>query len=198
VEPETGLQKEMTIAYEGSGRVKVTHRISNRGAQVRRLAPWALSQMAPGGVGIATFPARGGHSEVLLPTNPLVMWAYTNFADKRWLFTNKYITLWQDPAEHSPQKTGLFNVDTRAAYLLGQDLFIKRAQADPDAQYPDFHCSFEIFTNGDFLELETLGALVDLAPGASVEHVERWSLHRGIELSELSEAEIERVIEPLF
>jgi hypothetical protein len=197
VEAETGLQKEITVAYEASG-VKVTHRIANRGAAVRRLAPWALSQMTPGGIGIAAFPARGGHSEQLLPTNPLTMWAYTNFADKRWTLMNKFIALRQDTADQSPQKTGLFNVDTRAAYLLGAELFIKRAQADVKAEYPDFGCSFEIFTNGDFLELETLGALVDLGPGASVEHVERWSLYRGVKMTGLNEAEIERVIGAVF
>jgi hypothetical protein len=199
VEPETGLQKEIAVAYDAAdGGVIVTHRISNKGEQTRRLAPWALSQMAKGGTGIVALPARGGHSEQLLPTNPLVMWAYTNFADKRWLFTRKYIVLRQDPAEHSPQKTGLFNVNTRAAYLLGSDLFIKRCQADAAAPYPDFHCSFEIFTNGDFLELETLGPLADLTPGATVEHVERWSLHRDVRLAAVSESEIERVVEPLF
>jgi len=198
VEPETGLQKEMVVAYQDSGDIKVTHRISNRGTKVRRLAPWALSQMAPGGVGIAAFPPRGGHTEQLLPTNPLVMWAYTNFADKRWTLTNKYLILRQDAADSSPQKTGLFNVDTRTAYLLGSDLFIKRSQADPGASYPDFQCSFEIFTNGDFLELETLGPLVDLAAGATTEHVEAWSLYRKIHLASVTEEEIERVIQPLF
>lgn len=198
VEPETGLQKEISVAYEPAGGVKVTHRISNKGEQSRRLAPWALSQMAKGGAGIVALPARGGHSEQLLPTNPLVMWAYTNFADKRWQFTNKYIILRQDAAVHSPQKTGLFNLNTRAAYLLGSELFIKRSQAEMGAVYPDFHCSFEIFTNGDFLELETLGPLADLAPGGTVEHVERWSLHGNIRLTGLTESEIERAIEPLF
>lgn len=198
VEPETGLQKEITVDYESSGDVKITHRITNSGTEGRRLAPWALSQMARGGTGIATFPPRGGHSEQLLPTNPLVMWAYTNFADKRWWLANKYLLLRQDPEEQSPQKAGLFNVDTRAAYLLGSDLFVKRSQADPNATYPDFHCSLEIFANGDFLELETLGPLADLAPGAMVEHVERWSLHKNIKLADLTEAEIERVIQPLL
>jgi hypothetical protein len=198
VEPETGLQKEIALTYEISGNVAVTHRITNRGERSRPLAPWALSQMARGGVGIAAFPPRGAHTAQLSPTNPLVMWAYTNFSDKRWLFTSKYITLRQDKSESSPQKTGLFNQNTRAAYLLGTDLFIKRSQADPTSHYPDFCSSFEIFTNGEFLELETLGPLVDLSPGDTVEHVERWSLHRNIKLESLSDAAIERVIEPLF
>jgi hypothetical protein len=197
-EPETGLQKEIAVSYDESGGVKVAHRITNKGKQSRKLAPWALSQMAKGGIGIVALPPRGGHSDQLLPTNPLVMWAYTNFSDSRWLFTNQYILLRQDPNEHSPQKAGLFNVNTRAAYLLGSDLFIKRCQADPTAVYADFHCSFEIFANGDFLELETLGILAELGPGATTEHVERWSLHKNIHLAATTESEIERVIRPLF
>ncbi len=198
VEPETGLEKQMVIAYEPSGKVRVIHRISNRGRHSRRFAPWALSQMAPGGTGIVAFPPRGGHTEELLPTNPLVMWAYTNFSDKRWTFTNKYLVLRQDAADPSPQKAGLFNADTRAAYLLGSDLFIKRSQAEPNADYPDFQCSFEMFTNGDFLELETLGQLLSIAAEATTEHEETWSLHRDIHLAVLNEQEIDRVIQPLF
>ena len=38
VEPETGLQKQMVLAYDPSG-VAVTHRIANGGKQSRRLAP---------------------------------------------------------------------------------------------------------------------------------------------------------------
>jgi hypothetical protein len=154
--------------------------------------------MAPGGIGIAAFPPRGGHTERLLPTNPLVMWAYTNFTDKRWTLTNKYLILQQEAGEPSPQKAGLFNVDTRAAYLLGSDLFIKRAQASPNSEYPDFQCSFEMFTNGDFLEVETLGPLLYLAADATTEHEETWSLHRNIHLASVSEEEIDRVIQPLF
>jgi len=197
VEPETGLQKELTVELTADG-ARVTHRILNAGEKTRQLAPWAVSQMAPGGIGIATFPPRGCHEECLQPTNPLVMWAYTNFADKRWLFTNRYLILKQDSAEQSPQKAGLFNPNTRAAYLLGDELFIKRSQAKPKVPYADFQSSFQIFVNGDFLELETLGPLVDLLPGFSATHVEDWSLHRGVELDAVTEEELDRVVWPLL
>ncbi len=36
----------------------------------------------------------------------------------------------------------------------------------------------EVFTNADILELETLGPLTKLEPGAVVEHVEDWFLFR--------------------
>ena len=38
----------------------------------------------------------------------------------------------------------------------------------------------ETFTNEDMLEVETLGPIVNLDPGASVEHVENWSLHQSV------------------
>ena len=49
-------------------------------------------------------------------------------------------------------------------------------QSISGARYPDFGCNFEVFTNPDFLELETLGPLVELQPGEVVEHVEHWWL----------------------
>jgi hypothetical protein len=198
VEPETGLQKEMSLEFTPTGDVKVTHRIQNTGEQTRLMATWALTQMAKGGTAIATFPPRGGHSESLRPTNPLVMWAYTDFSDPRWLLTKHYLVLKQDPNLPSPQKAGLFNEHTRAAYLLGTDLFVKRYEANPLVTYPDFHCSFEIFANGEFLELETLGPLADLMSGFSATHVELWSLHRDVHLGELNENELHRAILPIL
>jgi hypothetical protein len=179
VEPETGLQKQITVRMEPSGtRVTVEHRITNTGGWGIEFAPWALTMLAPGGRAFTGFPPRGKHPEVLDPTNPLVMWAYTNLGDPRWTFTPKYLSLKMDPHNKEPQKLGLFNTRTWGAYLLGTDLYVKKYEADPDAQYPDFGCSFETFTNNEFLELETLGPLTLVPPGASVDHVEEWSLHR--------------------
>ena len=46
------------------------------------------------------------------------------------------------------------------------------------------------------LELETLGPLVTLQPGAVVVHEERWELHRNIEIG-FSEADVRAIVEPL-
>ncbi len=159
------------------------------------MAPWALSMMAPGGVGITRFPPRGTHPEDLPPTNPLVMWAFTDLSDPRWTFTKKYVVLRQDPSIKPAQKLGLFNEKTMGAYLLGSDLFVKRYDADASKTYPDFGASYETFANEGFLELETLGPLEAVAPGAAVEHVERWSLGRGVTIAEWTDAELDRVLE---
>ncbi len=201
VEPLTGLEKSIAVrmAPSGSG-VEVTHRIRNTGSRTVELAAWALTMMAQGGVGIHGFPPRGTHPEILAPTNPLTMWAFTDLTDPRWKFTKKYMMLRQDPANPAPQKLGTFNPDTWGAYLLGTDLFIKRyrAAADSPDAFTDYGCSFETFTNADMLELETLGPLVTLDPGASVTHVENWTLHRNVSITQWDDAGLDKVLLPLL
>jgi hypothetical protein len=150
--------------------------------------------MAQRGVGITGFPPRGKHPDILPPTHPLVMWAFTDLSDPRWKFTRKYVILRQIPENAVPQKIGHFNPKTWGAYLLGSDLFITRCDADGSLAYPDFGCSFETFTRDDMLELETLGPLTRLAPSGSLEHVERWSLHSGVEIQDFTDQELDRVL----
>jgi hypothetical protein len=199
VEPLTGLEKQIVVKMspQGTG-VEVLHRIKNAGSHPLHLAPWALTMMAQGGVGIHGFPPRGKHPEVLYPTNPLVMWAFSNLSDHRWHYTRKYLMLHQDPANPDPQKLGSFSQNTWAAYALNSGLFVKRYDAqDSPKNYPDFGCSFETFTNADFLELETLGPLQHLKPGASLQHVEHWTLHKNVHLRNFTDEELDRVVLPL-
>lgn len=196
-EPETGLRKQVAITMSPDGAITVAHQIENTGSKSRRFAPWALTVMAPGGLAVAAFPPRGGHDQFLLPTNPLTMWAYTDFSDPRWRFTRNYLMLRCDQNIAVPQKAGLFNPHSFCAYSLGSNLFTKRYMAAPNVPYPDFHSSVELFTNHEFLELETLGPLADVIPDSAVAHVEHWSLHRNVTLNGLNDAELERVLQPL-
>jgi hypothetical protein len=199
VEPLTGLEKQIIVkmAAKGTG-VEVVHNLRNTNKSPFELAPWALTMMAQGGVGIHGFPPRGTHPEVLAPTNPLVMWAFTNLADPRWKYTKKYLMLRQDPANADPQKLGSFNRNTWGAYLLGTDLFVKHYRAgESPSVHPDFGCSFETFTNADFLELETMGPPAKLAPNAVARHVETWTLHKNVRIRAWDDAELDRVLLPL-
>ena len=198
-EPETGLQKVMELHLAASGpEVRVTHRVSNRNRLAVEFAPWAPSVMAQGGIGITGFPPRGTHPEMLAPTNPLVMWAYTDLSDPRWIFMKKYLGLRQDRNAKSPQKIGLFNPHTFGAYLLNDELFLKQYHADPAKPYPEFFCSFQAFTNADFLELETFGPFVKLLPGQSVELIENWSLHKDVRIGQWSDEAVDAVLLPLL
>ena len=198
VQRETSLIKEITIALHSDDCVHVTHRLTNAGDRNVLWSPWPATLMAPGGVAFAAFPVRNTDEGNLLPTNPLAMWAYTDFSDRRWTFTKKWLVLRHDADIVSAQKVGIFNEKTFAAYLLNGELFVKRYTAYRNLRYPDFNCSLEIFTNPDFMELETLGPLAELAPGESVSHTEEWSLHRSVEIPVYTDEELDRTFAPLM
>jgi hypothetical protein len=199
VEPLTELQKEIEVSMAAAGpTVIVHHRIVNRSLFALEFAPWALTMMAQGGIAISGFPPRGRHPVNLEATNPLVMWAYTDLSDPRWKLTKTHLMLRQDPRNSEAQKLGLFNPDTWAAYLLNGEAFVKRAAADPAKTYPDFGCSFETFTNNEFLEIETLGPMTRVQPGQTVEQTERWGLFRNVKPAALSDDELTRALAPLL
>jgi hypothetical protein len=199
VEPLTKLQKEIEIRMAPTGSsVTVLHRITNHSLFPLTFSAWALTMMAPGGTAVSGFPPRGKHPINLEATNPLVMWAYTDLADPRLKFTKKYLTLRQDPNNANAEKLGTFNPDTWAAYLLNGEAFVKRTKPDPSKTYPDFGCSFETFTNNEFLEIETLSPMTQLQPGQTIEHVERWALFRNVKPAGLTDEELDRTLLPLL
>jgi len=196
VETTTGLQKELDIHLDPTAaHVRVTHRLRNRGLWAVTFGPWALSVMAPGGTAVIPLPPRGAHPENLQPVNTLTLWTFTDLSDARWTWGHKYVMLRQDPANARPQKVGALVPDGWAGYARAGHLFLKRFTPVPGAAYPDFNSTVEVFTNADFLEVETLGPVVQLAPGASVEHVEDWYLFDGVP-QPTGEADVETHIAP--
>lgn len=197
VEPATGIVKSMDIELDGdSAGVKVTHRLLNTNLWRVELAPWALSVMAPGGVAIVPLPPPGEHQSNLTPVTSMALWAYTDMRDPRWTWGKQYVMLRQDPTATTPQKTGLMVPAGWAAYANGGQLFVKRFSICPCGQYPDFGCSTEVYTNGEMLELETLGPLTKLSPAAVTEHVEHWHLFDNVP-TPACEADVDRHVLPL-
>jgi hypothetical protein len=170
-----GLEKEIRVTLSPTApRVEVTHRIINRNPWAVELAVWALSVMAQGGRAIYPHEDFMPHPDVLLPARPLVLWHFTDMSDPRWTWGRKYIQLRQDPTATTKQKLGMLNSKGWAAYLLGGDAFIKRYPYKSGATYPDMGCNTETYTDPDMLEVETLGPLTRLEPGAYVDHAESW------------------------
>lgn len=204
--PDTvyGVQKEIEIRVPTSGTaVTLVHRITNIGEKGTVLAPWSISVMAPGGVEIIPLPPKRPH-----PGSPknarspadyaadqiMVVWPYLDFQDPRWHFGSKFITLRQDP-KRGPTKLGLAHKTGGVGYLNDGTLFVKRFEFAEDKPYPDAGVNFETFTNEDMLEIETLGPIEVLEPGAKVEHTERWELFA--DMGSLGdEAQIEKTIAP--
>jgi hypothetical protein len=184
-------QVEITLSRYGS-EVSVLHRLTNQGVWAVEAAPWALSVMANGGKAIIPLPPRGSHETDLLPNTRLVLWSYTNMADARWTWGQKYLLLQQDtnPAL-PPQKIGLANPQGWAAHWNNGTLFAVKTSYQADATYPDYGCSYEFFTNHEILEVESLAPLTTLQPNESVTHLETWQLWDGVPEPK-TEADVER------
>jgi hypothetical protein len=199
VEAATGIQKEMTITLdaEGSG-VQVHHRITNRNLWPIETAPWALTIMNGGGEAIFPQEPYRAWSEYLLPARPIVLWHYTDLSDPRWTIGRKYIRLRSDENLVEPQKLGLLNKRGWAAYLRRETLFVKRAPYVEGATYPDYNSSFETYTAGSFIEVESLAPLQRLEPNAAAVHIESWSLFRNVRGVGRSEESLEAVLIPIL
>ena len=183
--PGTALQKSIAVQLSEEGsHVRLVHSITNRSSAPTQLAPWTPTVMRPGGRGILPLPPRAAmDKEHFQSVSPLTLWSFTDFTDNRWRLGQNFLQLIQQekPSGRFPeQMSGLFNPAAWGAYVRSGSLFLKRTTIVPEAHYPDFGCNFELFTNSEFLELETLGPLVALQQGQSVHHTEDWWLFEGL------------------
>jgi hypothetical protein len=196
VEAVTGIQKQIEIRLsDGKPDVTVIHRLTNHNVWPVTLSPWALSVMAPGGVGVLPLPPRGSHDENLLPTGSLVLWAYVEMNDRRYSWGREFVMLRQEAMASTPQKIGLTASGGWVAYVVDNMLFVKLFEETVEAPYPDRGCTVELFTNSVMLELETLGPMTTLQPDETITHVERWCLWSGIPTIE-SEEDIRKYVLP--
>jgi hypothetical protein len=177
VEHTTAMQKTLHLSLDpASPRVLVTHSLTNHGAWAVQVAPWALTCMAAGGTGILPLPPRGSHTDNLLPSSHLMLWAYTDLSDPRWTFTPDAVLLKADPTRDTPQKIGAPVTPEWLAYARDGRLFVKQFEHLAGATYPDGGCSAELFVINFMLEVESLAPLATLDAGATVDHVESWTL----------------------
>lgn len=193
----SGIAKRLEVRLaEDTPVVYVRHALRNDGPWPVTLAPWALTVMAPGGTAVAPLPPAGSHDEQLQPTGGLALWAYTDLTDTRWQIGARLVMLHHDPARSSPQKLGFFPADWLAYAVHGQ-LFVKQFPVDPTATYPDRSSSAELFANDHFVELESLGPLVRLAPGETAVHEETWQLFKDLSLP-TNEEEVLDYLQPFI
>ncbi|MEM2183168.1 MAG: hypothetical protein QW502_01970 [Candidatus Bathyarchaeia archaeon] len=196
-EEKNSIQKEISVRAGSDGGIQVIHRIRNIGRWPIKLACWALSVMRRNGFAIVPIKPMRVDAEGLLPDRHISIWPYTNIADKRLSLTSEYIFVKQDPKAKGPLKIGVNANPNWAAYWVEGMLFLKQFQYDSGAEYPDFGCSVEVYTNPEMLELETLGPLKTVEPFDVVEHVEFWRV-LNVGKVKMSTEDIREKIEPLI
>ncbi len=194
-ETQAQIKKEMEISMSpDSARISIIHRLTNKGLWDVEFAPWSISMMAPGGVEIVPLNTR---DTGLLHNGSISLWSYTKMNDKRVNWGEKYITLSQDEKADTAFKIGLPNESGWAAYANHGRLIVVQHEHEDDMEYPDGNCSYETYTNSRFLEMETLGPVVLLAPEETIEHIETWSIYDNISRPK-NEKDIESSIVPMI
>lgn len=180
VEAASGIAKQLCVTLDAeAARVTVEHRLTNHGLWGVELAPWAITQLRPGGLGILP---QVREDTGLLPNRRIALWPYTRIDSPHLLWGDRFVFVRATMTEGA-LKIGWANPAGWLAYAVDEQLFVKQTTYDPQATYPDFGSSSECYCNPLFIELETLGSLVTLAPGATTTHVETWTLYDGVSVT---------------
>ncbi len=177
-EHENSVFKEMlvTLPEDKENALLVTMRVTNIGDKPLRFAIWGLTVSAQGGTEI--IPMNTDNTG-LLSNRTIMAWPYTDMGDPRVTWRNKYVTLRQDPTATTPFKLGFDLKGGKVHYVLKGEVFTKfHMTHHPHATYPDNGCSFETYTNPNFIEIESLSPLCDVAPGSRSELTELWMLQK--------------------
>ncbi|HSD48864.1 MAG TPA: hypothetical protein VLE71_03440 [Actinomycetota bacterium] len=166
-----GLTKAISVHPEDGG-WRVEHELRNDAGRAMTVAPWAITQLRPGGTATLPLPSRGPGPQA---DRALVLWPYTELADPRIAFEPGVVRVRSSPSGPA-LKVGVAPGDGPLSYRIDDEVLEKRVGVDPSAVYADRGAALQVYLCDEFCELETLGPLVTLEPGATVRHTERWTL----------------------
>lgn len=170
-----GVVKVIELAAFGDMTV-VNHTLRNEGHGLVTTAVWAITQLAIGGVGVLPHDSHSVDGNDVLPNRTIVMWPYTNPNGPSLEFGERDVRIYAS-ADSTKTKVGTQNTKGWVAYHLEDELFVKWSLLhDPTRVYPDLDSSIECYSDHRFIELETLGPIVDLDPGDAAHHREVWQL----------------------
>lgn len=163
--------KEITM--DESGQVTIKQRMANIGAKKVNYGVWDVTQVqTPCYVVFPINPKTKFKDGLNCLTSEARNSKQFDFVDGLCIVT--YMGEVTDIASDSPGPWMLwFKGDIAYVKLFGP--------ADKDAEYPDDGCTCEVFTSKPqlgYVEMEILGPIVDLAPGAETEMVGTWKLFK--------------------
>lgn len=175
-----GIARELTCSLAvDRPEARIGHRLTNVGRWPVQLAAWAPTMCRLGGIALLPQPQGRVDAAGLLPNRRFSLWPYSDPADPRLVWGNRLVLVHGRPGPRN--KIGYFNDQVWIGYWLKGTLFSKHvgaASPPAGAEYPDFGVTAECFFDDAVVEIESMGPLVTLAPGASVTHDEVWRLHR--------------------
>lgn len=170
----TGIQKKIRITpTDFEDILVIDHFIKNTGDKPTRCAPWAITQLKPGGEAILPQQIQPARPDMVLPDRSIVFWVYTDIHDTRLELSNAFISVRAMPVD-KPLKIGIANVQQWIAYYLDNLLFVKYASNYKSYPLIDMGATSQCYCNSQFIELETLGPLTVLQHEEEICHREIW------------------------
>lgn len=167
LDPLQNIVKTLTVTFCEDGAVRLDHSFRNAGTAPITGASWGVNTLDAGGTITVGFAGE----DKFTPTRAVSLWGGTNLHDSRIRFTADSLT-----AVHAPLpdyfKIGLYSRSGKAVYLgKGQQLELRYA-VPPMETLPDGGCNFELYMDKTFWEMEVLGTVTEIQPGASACHTE--------------------------
>jgi len=180
-EAGSGIAKTIDIHLaQDRAAATLIHTLQNNGLWEVELALWALTTFRLGGTAILPQPIGNTDPDGLLHNRILAVWPYTHINDPRLVLRDDFILIKSAPSL-PPLKIGYANPHGWLAYWFEGVLFRMTYDVTPGANYPDGGCNTESYSDDVAIELETLGPLTKLAPGASVTFTEVWEMFPSLE-----------------
>jgi hypothetical protein len=180
-EPGTVIRKQIEIRLAvDKPCATLTHTLINDGLWPVELAPWAITQFRLGGRVILPMPVGNTDPAGLLHNRQISLWPYTRINDPRLSLDDSFV-LFKADGVLPPFKMGYFNSLGWIAYWVNGVLFRKSFDVHLGSSHPDNNCNAEMYCNDHFVELESLGPLKTMNPGASLIHIETWDIFYGLD-----------------
>ena len=180
-DPVSETSRETEIRVIGPERFSFDYRVVNRAERPQRLAAWAITMMRPLGRGFLPVLTKEFDEGGFQGQRNIVLWAYSRNDDPRNVVHDHALevrsSVLADRVLDVPFKVGTSMRRGWCAHYRDGLLLVKYATHDEAREYADMGASGQIYSHGDFTELETLGPLTDLEPGDAAEHHEEWAAY---------------------
>jgi len=178
VDSETHIWKTLTIQMSPKRPfIMIKHKIENRGTEPIRMAPCAITMLRPNSTALLPQQIGTVDKEGFLPNRNFSLWSYSRWDDPRLILGNEFIKVKSDDTKRA-FKLGYFNSQGWLGYVFEDVFFVKRFGVRRDEEFPDNGCNAEVYITNRVVELESIGALVDLKPQESVIHTETWEVYQ--------------------
>ncbi len=171
-DPWTGFKKQLRLSFRDNGDLKVEHILTNCHPRPVKAAAWGVTTLKGGGIAEIPFEGKaGGYA----PNRAVSLWFDTSLGDDRFSFGNHSVI-----GRHLPDdkklKIGVYSPQGKSSSEnLGQRLEISFLPR-PMENCPDHGSNVELFLDKHIMELETLGEIKEITPGATITHTEYWRI----------------------